>query len=204
MLIPCAECKKEISHTAGNCPNCGSKKPFKGVQLDAKAIKDWKVADRMGFQKSGGKLKASYTFLKIIGIGFFTLIIISMINHANLTPEEKAEYEKQRLIRAAEQAKKDASEALAEAEKTCSNTTLAFVMSQDFVTKQLKAPATADFPNISSEGVSVNYLGNCVHEIRAYVDAQNSFGANIRSHYYVKIKNELNTDSWSLLKIQIY
>jgi hypothetical protein len=64
--------------------------------------------------------------------------------------------------------------------KTCENSIMAFVMSQKFVKKQLRSPASAEFP---WQPVSTVYLGNCKHAVNAYVDAQNGFGAMIRSNY---------------------
>ena len=85
----------------------------------------------------------------------------------------------------------------------CEDPIAAFVMSQSFVKDRLKAPATADFPSFSDSGVSVKYVGDCTHEVRAYVDAQNAFGANIRNRYYVKLKNQKGTDTWNALDIQM-
>lgn len=69
----------------------------------------------------------------------------------------------------------------------------AYVMSEEFIKKQLKAPATADFPG-GSDG-RVKYLGDSVFYIDSYVDAQNSFGANLRSNYSGKIKYK-GKDQW--------
>lgn len=69
----------------------------------------------------------------------------------------------------------------------------AYVMSEEFIKKQLKAPATADFPT-GSDG-RVKYLGDSVFYIDSYVDAQNSFGANLRSNYSGKIKYK-GDDNW--------
>jgi hypothetical protein len=88
-------------------------------------------------------------------------------------------------------------------EAKCSDEISAFVMSQEFVKDQLKAPSTAKFPWMSNSQVSVKYLGDCVYEISAYVDSQNSFGAMLRSRYYAKLQNRRGTDSWSALAIRI-
>lgn len=69
----------------------------------------------------------------------------------------------------------------------------AYVMSQEFIKKQLKAPATADFP-LGSDG-HVKYMGDSVFYIESYVDAQNSFGANLRNNYSGTIKFKGN-DNW--------
>jgi hypothetical protein len=90
------------------------------------------------------------------------------------------------------------------AQEQCEDKTTAFVMSQSFVKKRLRAPATADFPWSGDSEVSIKYLGDCTHEVRAYVDAQNAFGAKIRSRYYVKLQNRKGTDTWTALDVQIY
>lgn len=70
----------------------------------------------------------------------------------------------------------------------------AYVMSEEFIKKQLKAPATADFPG-GSDG-RVKYLGDSIFYIDSYVDAQNSFGANLRSNYSGKVKY-MGSDQWT-------
>lgn len=90
------------------------------------------------------------------------------------------------------------------AQETCEDEHDAFWMSQDFVKRALKAPTTAKFPaTMRNDGIRSKYLGECVHEIWAYVDSQNSFGAMIRTHYYAKVKNQKGTDTWSLLDIRM-
>jgi len=89
------------------------------------------------------------------------------------------------------------------AEADCSDTTLAFVMSQTFVKRKLKAPSTADFSYASSDGVSITYLGDCKHRINAYVDAQNGFGAMIRMQYRAMVQNDKGTDNWRLLNLEM-
>lgn len=89
------------------------------------------------------------------------------------------------------------------AQADCEDRVTAFVMSQKFVEKRLKAPASAEFPLITDSDVTVTYLGDCTHEVRAYVDAQNLFGAKIRNRYYVKLQNEKGTDTWKALDVTI-
>jgi hypothetical protein len=62
----------------------------------------------------------------------------------------------------------------------------AFVMSQSFVEKMLKAPSTADFCSYSD--ATVTDLGDGRFRVSAYVDAQNSFGAKIRTNYTSVLK----------------
>lgn len=79
----------------------------------------------------------------------------------------------------------------------------AFVMSQTFVERRLKAPSTASFPYASSDGVSIEERGNCTFSIRAYVDAENSFGANLRMPYSMDIRRNQADDTWSASNIQM-
>jgi hypothetical protein len=48
-------------------------------------------------------------------------------------------------------------------------------MSQTFVSRTLKAPSTAEYPWMSSDGVTVTHEGACDYSVLAYLDAQNSF-----------------------------
>jgi hypothetical protein len=89
------------------------------------------------------------------------------------------------------------------AQSYCENRRTAYYMSQEFVKMSLKAPSSAEFPRMEDSEVSVNYLGDCTHDVRAYVDAQNSFGAKIRNRYYVKLKNQKGTETWESLNVQI-
>lgn len=84
---------------------------------------------------------------------------------------------------------------------TCEDKTRAWIEAKDFVTMALKAPSTADF---ASRGESrINYLGDCKHEVMGYVDAQNSFGAKIRSEYDATVQYNKANDRWLLLNIKI-
>ena len=79
----------------------------------------------------------------------------------------------------------------------CGSRSSAFVMSQTFVERQLKAPSTADFPWISSDGVRVTNEGGCRWSVVAYVDAQNGFGATIRTRYIVTLSKDPASDNWT-------
>lgn len=71
----------------------------------------------------------------------------------------------------------------------------AYVMSQQFVIKQLKAPSTAEFPVFEEDMVIP--LGKNRFKVTSYVDAQNSFGAMIRTPYTCIVKNT-EGDTWQL------
>lgn len=108
------------------------------------------------------------------------------------TPEEKAHAE---AIKAADKARSD--------EERCADTYRAFLISQEFIERRLKAPTTAKFPTFWDKGVGVKYDGQCTHEVGAYVDSQNSFGAMLRIPYYVKLQNEKGTNNWNALKVTV-
>lgn len=59
----------------------------------------------------------------------------------------------------------------------------AYSAARNFVRDTLKSPSTASFP-FASESF-VQDLGNGKYRVRAYVDAENSFGAKIRSDWMV-------------------
>ncbi|KRU24418.1 putative lipoprotein [Clostridium sporogenes] len=63
--------------------------------------------------------------------------------------------------------------------------------SQEFVKENLKAPATAEFPNFEDGKVTVagDEKG---YSVIAYVDAENSFGAKIRSKYLCNLQDDGN------------
>ena len=76
----------------------------------------------------------------------------------------------------------------------------AFVMSQTFVEKRLKSPSTADFCSYSD--ATVTDLGSGKFRVSAYVDAQNSFGAQIRTNYTCVLKST-DGDTWTLESINL-
>lgn len=54
------------------------------------------------------------------------------------------------------------------------------------VEEELKAPASAEFP--SCNRASIRKIAEGVYEVKSYVDAQNSFGAMIRTDYICQVK----------------
>ena len=89
------------------------------------------------------------------------------------------------------------------AEDNCKDTSLAFVAAREFVRDRLKSPSTAVFPLQVYDDVRVFYSGDCKHEIFAYVDAQNSFGATIRTPYYAKVEYRKATNRWLLKNLDM-
>lgn len=75
-------------------------------------------------------------------------------------------------------------------------------ISQKFVRERLKAPTTAKFPAWTEENCRVTRAGE-IWRVRSFVDAQNSFGAMIRSDYGVEMTHNPQTDTWTLHDITI-
>lgn len=63
---------------------------------------------------------------------------------------------------------------------------IAGLMAKDYVLASLKAPSTAEFDY--THRFKINETEKGVYEVASYVDSQNSFGAKIRSNWYVKIR----------------
>jgi len=80
------------------------------------------------------------------------------------------------------------------------NPKYAYWMSKQFVENNLKSPSTADFPSYNDPKVSVAILGDKEYRVNAYVDAQNAFGAMIRTTYHCVVKYKYG-DTWELISL---
>lgn len=73
------------------------------------------------------------------------------------------------------------------------------ITAESFVKKKLKSPKSADF----SSNCIVEDYGDNIYTALSYVDAKNSYGAEIRTHYKLKLKwngqewNDIN--NWELI-----
>jgi hypothetical protein len=70
--------------------------------------------------------------------------------------------------------------------------TSAYLTAEDAVKSQLKAPSTASFPWYNDSFVTDN--GDGTYTVSAYVDAENSFGAKIRSNWSCKVSGDNVSD----------
>jgi len=77
----------------------------------------------------------------------------------------------------------------------------AYYAAKQFVTKSLKAPSTAKFPNPYSGSDCGAFGSNDVYAAWGYVDSQNSFGAMIRSEWKAAVKDK--GESWQLLYLRV-
>lgn len=82
---------------------------------------------------------------------------------------------------------------------------IAGLMAKDYVLVSLKAPSTAEFDY--THKFMINETEKGLYEVASYVDSQNSFGAKIRSNWYVKIRyisgDAYMKKNWKLEDIKI-
>jgi len=76
----------------------------------------------------------------------------------------------------------------------------AHIIAQNYVESVLKSPSTADFPTFDYQASD---LGNDKYKVVSYVDAQNSFGAEVRSNYSVTLSYNgsgewADSNNWTL------
>lgn len=79
-----------------------------------------------------------------------------------------------------------------------SDKNMACIMAQDFMEDQLKAPATAKFARCSRD--SATFEGDGEFIVTSYVDAQNGFGAMIRTTFVMRVKS-VGDDKWKMLEV---
>lgn len=81
----------------------------------------------------------------------------------------------------------------------------AWIATETFVLQNLKAPATADFHagGFQNPQEHVRALGKDSYRVSGYVDAQNSFGAQIRNHFVCEVRN-IGGENWTCDSIIIY
>lgn len=74
--------------------------------------------------------------------------------------------------------------------------TSAYTMAKVFVERRLRAPSTAEFPWMTSDGVRVIHRSGCEFTVYGYVDAQNGFGAMIRTRFIAELAYAPEPDEW--------
>ncbi|WP_162175151.1 hypothetical protein [Fodinicurvata fenggangensis] len=75
----------------------------------------------------------------------------------------------------------------------------AFFVSQQFVERSLKAPSTAEFSSSFDRESGYHKTGACTYRVSGYVDAENSFGAKIRTNWWTEVEYSPEEDGWRLL-----
>jgi len=79
---------------------------------------------------------------------------------------------------------------------------MAYIMAQSFVERRLKAPSTAVFPSQNDPGVTIITVNDTTFLISAYVDAQNTFGAMLRTTFYCMVVY-VGNDVWQLESVKL-
>lgn len=75
----------------------------------------------------------------------------------------------------------------------------AYVVCQQFVEEQLRAPGTADYPQTYSEATTD--LGGGRYRVNSFVDAENAFGALIRTRFVCTVEH-VSGDRYSLVQLR--
>jgi len=84
--------------------------------------------------------------------------------------------------------------------KTKDNKTMAYVMMQEFVKRNLVSPGSAKFEWISEPDCIISKDG-FEYTISSWVDSQNGFGALIRTRF-AGIVRQVDKDNWELLELE--
>jgi hypothetical protein len=82
----------------------------------------------------------------------------------------------------------------------------AWVAAEGFVKGRLKAPSTADFGGLAdfqNPDDCVTYLGDGRYRVRGWVDAQNGFGAKIRTRWHCTVRNTGGANDWTYEEMQL-
>ncbi|EAQ96144.1 hypothetical protein [Congregibacter litoralis] len=74
---------------------------------------------------------------------------------------------------------------------------MAFTLCERAMKASLRTPATADFASMSAS--NVQHAGNGVYRVLSHVDAQNGFGAQIRTQYICSI--EYRNGDWNIVSL---
>ena len=86
----------------------------------------------------------------------------------------------------------------AAAEPRAPDDALAYAMAQVFVSRQLKAPATADYAPMSQ--ATIIDLGDGLYSVTAWVDSENSYGARLRATFTANLR-WMGGDDWQLVGV---
>jgi hypothetical protein len=128
-------------------------------------------------------MSQKYTIMQKVAMATFALCVAFIVGLIVVFGDSNAE--RQEAQKAEEQAKRN-----------CSDGPMAFIMSQGFVKRELKSPSSAKFPYAHDDGVSIQKTGECKFRVRGFVDAQNSFGAMIRTPYSIDMEYFPDSKKW--------
>lgn len=183
-LVKCPECKGKVSDSALLCPHCGFNM---GV---------W-IAGGKNKQKSARKPGRLGRFVLYGALAVVAILALGEMSSKNKDIDEGGAA----TATTETKPKEEESTGTYTVKRDCGTKTEAFVMSQSFVKQQLRSPSTADFPY--SNKASIVPGENCTYAVASYVDAQNGFGATVRSKWYTVVQYFATKDEWRLLSVGI-
>jgi hypothetical protein len=130
---------------------------------------------------------------KIIGIVFVALCALSYIS--GRVSKKSAPAQVQPVVESSDVPPPEKWE-------TENNRSMAWIKVQDAIRQSLKAPATAKFPGILDFGgdLIIEQRENHNYLIKAYVDAQNDYGALIRTHFIAVIQ-QVSENGWQIVSL---
>jgi len=155
--------------------------------------------------QQGDEISGWVTFL--ISKEDLQFVLVSLGNETAYIVPEFIEYEKVQSVEEKEDDDFDEVEEEdidVEEEEDEGDPISAYIMSEMVVKDNLKAPSTAEFPGYGkSEVQKLDYLDDDIYIVRSYVDAENAFGAMVRTKY--KIELEYTGDyGWKVLDLKFY
>ena len=84
---------------------------------------------------------------------------------------------------------------------------MAQIIAHDFIKSQLKSPSTADFPWFAHR-ISRSEDERQVYKVVSHVDSQNSFGAEIRTQFWVELRylggDDYDSNNWEIISWSTY
>ena len=174
--IRCPECNKMASDKGKNCPYCGSKLPRENGTLNSL------------FRIFVG------IFTGVILIFVFCIVFIKPVQEDAISDTVSQKPVKKRNISKSSAKKRDWRE--------IERPGWAYSTLSTYLERHLKSPKSADFPGFFDIKRShVRYLGDQKYLINSYVDAQNSFGAEIRTHFSGEVE-QIEEDKWIVLSFR--
>ena len=84
----------------------------------------------------------------------------------------------------------------------CGNEIDALTFAQLAVERKLKSPSDADFPWPGGGNEVITEIGECEYSVKSYVDAPNSFGATVRTHFVVRLRFDKAKDAWIIRDVR--
>lgn len=166
-------------------------------------------SQRTGDTRSNASLGSILYYSLLVCCGFTVLGAVGLMledpaaREARYAEEARREQigiveRQQAEVEATKQAKEYARTARLDA---CSRVEIqAFAVSQDAVRARLKSPSTASFPWTP---IASQHTGDCKFQVLAYVDAQNGFGAMVRSNYVATLTYDPATKHWRVTSVKL-